>query len=170
MVIVLMGVSGVGKTVVGERAADRLGWRFVDADALHPAANVAKMQAGHPLDDEDRRPWLLAVRRTIAEAVDAGRNTIVACSALKGRYRQVLAEGLPDVRFVHLAADASTIRQRLRRRRDHFMPGSLLDSQLADLEPPADAETLDATAPVEALVETVVALAGVDGLTRREGG
>ncbi|CAN5124393.1 gluconokinase [soil metagenome] len=125
-----MGVSGSGKTVVGESLAARLGIRFVDADALHPAANVAKMAAGHPLTDDDRWPWLDAVG-----AVLAGGPVVVACSALKLAYRDRLRQAAPDLALVYLSAPRDVLVERMTHR-THFMPVTLLDSQLATLEPP----------------------------------
>jgi gluconokinase len=139
--IVVMGVSGAGKTVVGRRLAEDLGWRFHDADAFHPPANVAKMQAGTPLDDDDRRPWLEALAALLAAAVAAGPPVVLACSALARRHRRML--GLPhaSIGLVHLAGPAEVIRQRIEQRAGHFMPATLLDSQLAVLEPPEPGET-----------------------------
>jgi gluconokinase len=132
--LVVMGVSGSGKTTVAEGIARRLGWVFAEGDDFHPAANVEKMRAGHPLTDDDRRPWL----RTLSDWIDvretAGEDAVLTCSALKRAYRDVLAAGHPSVRFVHITASADTIRHRLEDRRGHYMPASLLDSQLATLE------------------------------------
>lgn len=130
-----MGVSGSGKTTVAAGVAQRLGWVFAEGDDFHPPANVEKMRAGHPLTDEDRRPWLLALADWIDVREAAGENAVLTCSALKRSYRDLLASGHPSVRFVHLTASAEAIRRRLDRRRGHFMPATLLDSQLAALEP-----------------------------------
>lgn len=155
--IVVMGVSGCGKSTVGSALADRLGWRFADGDDFHPSANVEKMRAGVPLDDADRAPWLARLNAMLRESAAAGRPVVLACSALRQRYRDALAEGLPGLRFVHLAGSAALIGDRLAARRHRYMPAALLASQFATLEPPADALTLDVAEPVDALVEAVVA-------------
>jgi gluconokinase len=132
-VLVVMGVSGSGKSTVAALLAERLGWELQEGDDLHPAANVAKMAAGVPLTDDDRWPWL----RLVAEWIDAhrvdGAHGVITCSALKRSYRDLLAR--PDVEFVHLTVDPDVIANRMEHRSDHFMPASLLDSQLATLEP-----------------------------------
>ena len=133
-VLVLMGVSGCGKSTVAALLAGRLGWDFEEGDDLHPAANVAKMAAGHPLDDADRRPWLAAVAAWIRQHTDAGRPGIITCSALKKSYRDVLRGD--RVMFVYLAGTREQIAARLAARHGHFMPPALLDSQFATLEPP----------------------------------
>ena len=131
-----MGVSGSGKSTIATLLADRLALEYVDADWLHPKANVEKMQRGIPLDDEDRWPWLRAIAARMAELRAQGRGCVVACSALKRAYRDVLRDGRDDVRFVHLAGPPEAIAPRLSGRDGHFMPGSLLASQFAALEPP----------------------------------
>jgi gluconokinase len=162
MVIVLMGVSGTGKTEAGTRLAKALGGEFAEGDDYHPPANVAKMRSGVPLDDADRQPWLETLSREIGAWLDAGRTVVLACSALKQRYRDILKAGRPGVRFVHLKGDADLIRERLKGRRGHYMPASLLESQLAALEEPADAITVGIDAPPEAIVaEIQKALAGL---------
>jgi gluconokinase len=133
--LVVMGVSGSGKTTVAQRVAERLGWVFAEGDDFHPAANVAKMHAGHPLTDEDRWPWLRALADWIGVREAAGENAVLTCSALKRSYRALLDSGHPSVRFVHITASPETIRHRLEQRQGHYMPASLLDSQLATLEP-----------------------------------
>lgn len=145
-----MGVSGAGKSTVGIALAERLGLRFVDADELHPAANVAKMAAGNPLDDEDRWPWLAAVGGALATAAEPG--LVVACSALKRVYRDAIRARADEVRFVHVTAPVDVLRKRIGHRRGHFMPASLLDSQLETLEPLAPEEaglTIDVSGPIE---------------------
>ncbi|HJU16272.1 MAG TPA: gluconokinase [Stellaceae bacterium] len=154
-VIVVMGVSGAGKTTVGKRLADRLGWEFIEGDRLHPPENVAKMKSGQPLDDADRAPWLAAVAQAIDDCRSRGGHAVVACSALKQRYRQVIIGDRPDVRLVYLAGSRARIAERLKARRGHFMPASLLDSQFAALEPPA-ADERPIIVPVEAPVATIV--------------
>ncbi len=137
MVLVLMGVSGCGKTTVAEILARRLGWPFVEGDALHPPANIAKMEAGHPLTDEDRAPWLEKIAGWTGERLDSGENGVVTCSALKRSYREAISRGRAGVEFVYLAGSRETIAARLTARHGHFMPASLLDSQFADLQQPA---------------------------------
>lgn len=138
--LVVMGVSGTGKSSVGERIAARLGWDFVEGDDLHPEANVAKMSAGTSLTDEDRRPWLRAVAATIGDYESAGRDLVITCSALKREYRDLLREGHPSVWFAHVDTREAVLVERLRRRTGHYMPGSLLRSQLDTLEPLTDDE------------------------------
>ena len=154
--VVVMGVSGCGKTTVGIALAERLGARFVEGDRLHPEANVAKMRAGIPLDDADRWPWLDAV----ASALANGGPTVASCSALKRDYRDRLRtrSGVP-LHFVHLAGDRASLVQRMAERPGHYMPVSLLDSQLATLEPPSaeEALTLAIDMPVETMVATALA-------------
>lgn len=154
--VVVMGVSGCGKTTVGIALAERLGARFIEGDRLHPEANVAKMRAGIPLDDADRWPWLDAV----ASALANGGPIVVSCSALKRDYRDRLRtrSGVP-LHFVHLAGDRASLAQRMAERPGHYMPVSLLDSQLATLEPPGaeEALTLAIDMPVETMVATALA-------------
>jgi len=137
-VLVLMGVSGCGKSTVAALLAGRLGWDFEEGDDLHPPANIAKMAAGHALDDEDRQPWLEQVAAWIRERTDAGRPGIITCSALKRSYRDVLRGD--RVEFVYLAGTREQIAKRLAARHGHFMPAALLDSQFAALEPPTPDE------------------------------
>jgi gluconokinase len=141
MIVVLMGVSGSGKTSVGRRLAEALGWPFIEGDDFHPPANVAKMAAGVPLDDADRWPWLDALADEIGAIAARGDSAIVACSALKQTYRDRLASKAPPgaVRFVHLAGDYEAIAAKLATRKHRYMPASLLASQFATLEPPSDA-------------------------------
>jgi carbohydrate kinase (thermoresistant glucokinase family) len=152
-----MGVAGSGKSTVGRALADRLGWDFAEGDDLHPAANIAKMAAGHPLSDADRAPWLALVRDWIDSRVQAGRPGVITCSALKRSYRDVLRD--EHVVFVHLSATREQLLPRLVARTGHFMPAALLDSQLADLEPPDDGEqaiTVDATLSVDRQVSQIL--------------
>lgn len=139
-ILLLMGVSGCGKTTIGAALAERLGWEFLEGDALHPPANVAKMAAGTPLDDGDRWPWL----RAIAERIDGWRrhgvSGVVACSALKRVYRDILVGPCADVRLVYLQGDRVLIAARLAARKNHFMPPGLLDSQFRTLEEPGGDE------------------------------
>jgi gluconokinase len=137
-VLVFMGVSGSGKSTVAAGVAEALGWDFAEGDAMHSDANVAKMHAGIPLDDDDRWPWLDTIRAWIDGHLAAGTHGVVTCSALKRSYRDVLRA--PGVVFVHIVGDPALIRERMSHRTGHYMPTSLLDSQLATLEPPADDE------------------------------
>jgi gluconokinase len=134
-VLVVMGVSGVGKTSVAHALVDRTGWAFQEGDDLHPEANRAKMAAGHPLDDEDRWPWLRRVAEWIGTQEAAGQGGVVTCSALKRSYRDLLRDGHPSVRFVHLLADEDVLTSRVTNRHGHYMPPALLRSQLDALEP-----------------------------------
>jgi carbohydrate kinase (thermoresistant glucokinase family) len=171
-IAVVMGVSGAGKTTVGIALAHRLGWRFQEGDALHPPENVAKMRAGIPLDDEDRAPWLRAVAARIDEWRERGEAGVITCSALKRKYRDMIIGDRPGgdrkgVRLVHLTAPPALIAHRLAGRDGHFMPASLLESQLATLEPPGpdeDALTVAVDAPVETVVERIVAGLALDSL------
>ena len=133
-VVVMMGVSGAGKSTIARGLAERLGWDFAEGDDLHPAANVAKMAAGEPLTDADRVPWLEAVARWIDEEIEADRRGVVTCSALKRAYRDRLRR--PEVLFVYLSVSRAELERRLAGRHGHYMPASLLDSQLETLEPP----------------------------------
>src|SRR3954463_173484 len=133
--IVVMGVSGAGKSTVAAELVRRLGWDFAEGDEFHPAENVAKMAAGHPLTDEDRWPWLRTLAAWIGEHEAAGKNAVVTCSALKRRYRDVLREGHPSVWFAHVSAEPDLIQGRVAHRHHQYMPPSLLGSQLATLEP-----------------------------------
>jgi len=157
--IVVMGVSGSGKTTVGEALAAALGWPFVEGDSYHPEANVAKMSAGLPLDDADRAPWLAALAARIAEDDRAGHSSVVGCSSLKRAYRDILRGGAPRVRFVHVHGDRAVLAERVSDRPGHFFPATLLDSQLAALEPlgaDEDGVVVDVALPVREQVRAAM--------------
>ena len=166
--IVVMGVSGSGKSTVAATLVDRLGWEFAEGDDFHPAANVEKMRAGNPLDDDDRWPWLRTLAAWIGEHEKAGRNVVVTCSALKRCYRDLLCDGHPSVWFAHVTADPELIRERMEHRTNHYMPPSLLDSQLATLEPLEDdepgARISGAGAPASVVDELLAVLDSERGL------
>lgn len=151
--LVVMGVSGAGKSTIGRRLADELGWDFEEGDGLHPAVNVAKMAAGEPLTDEDRMPWLARVREWIDAEIADGRHGVITCSALKRAYRDLLRR--PEVLFVYLEVPRAELARRLESRRDHYMPASLLDSQLEALEPPAQDEAALTVAAADAAARAV---------------
>jgi gluconokinase len=148
MVVIVMGVSGSGKTTVGRLLAADLGWIFLDADSLHSAANIAKMASGVPLSDADRAPWLAAIHQPILESWQRQENLVVACSALKERYREALAEGVPVV-WVYLKGEQQMIYNRLKLRQHHFMAARMLASQFADLEEPGNAIVVNVSLPAE---------------------
>src|SRR6476619_1232889 len=133
--IVIFGVSGAGKTTVGKLLVRELGWRFIEADDFHPAANIEKMRSGRPLTDEDRWPWLDCLRKQMEQLLSAGENAVLACSALKRAYRDRLRVS-DEVRFVFLRGDYALVEKQLRSRRGHFMNAALLQSQFDDLEEP----------------------------------
>jgi gluconokinase len=140
MILIVAGVSGCGKTTVGALLAGRLGWRFADADDFHPAANVAKMRSGIPLTDADRLPWLRTIGAWMDRRIAAGESAVVACSALKRSYRDLLLSGRPSAVIVLLDVPRAELERRLTSRHGHFFPEQLLDSQLAALEPPGPEE------------------------------
>jgi gluconokinase len=163
-VIVMMGVSGSGKSTIASMLAHRLGWTYEDGDWFHPKANVEKMHHGEPLTDADRWPWLNAIAEWIDETRKAGRHGVVACSALKRAYRDILIDGRPDVRLVFLKGDQELIARRIAARDDHFMPASLLDSQFAVLEEPAADEhpiTVSIAPHPREIVDAIVAKLGI---------
>lgn len=161
MVIILMGVSGVGKTSLGTRLAEVLGWRFLEGDDFHPPQNVAKMAAGLPLTDEDRAPWLERLRALVAECLARGEHAVLTCSALKRSYRRRLTVDPERVRWVYLRAPREVIASRLAQRTGHFMPPGLLGSQLETLEAPEEALQVEVTAGPEELVAAIRAELGV---------
>lgn len=156
MVILLMGVSGAGKTTVGQLLASRLGWEFADADDFHSASHVEKMRSGVPLTDADRAPWLESLRELIAAHVEAGKNLVLACSALKRSYREELKIS-SDVKLVYLQVKEEVLHQRLRERIGHFMTERMLDSQLRTLEEPTQALVIDGDLPPEQCVAEIIA-------------
>ena len=140
MIVIIAGASGCGKTTVGEMLARRLGWPFTDGDLLHPASNIAKMARGEPLTDEDRIPWLRVIAARLDDWIAADQPAVLACSALKCRYRAMLLEGRPAVKIAFLRVDKDVAAQRLASRQGHFFKPQLLDSQFADLELPGPDE------------------------------
>lgn len=161
--LVFMGVAGSGKTTVAVAVQELLGWEFAEGDDFHPRANVAKMEAGFPLSDEDRIPWLESLAEWTRERHRAGQSTLVSCSALKRSYRDVLRAGGDGTCFVHLAGDKGLLLERMSAR-EHFMPPSLLESQLDTLQPLEEDEvgmTLDVAEPPDALARQVVAELGI---------
>jgi gluconokinase len=154
MIVIVMGVVGAGKTTVGKLLASQLAWEFADADDFHPQSNVEKIRHGIALTDQDREPWLDHLRKTIVRWIAEGKNVVLACSALKGAYRAKLLLG-PQVRFVYLKGSAALIADRLRSRHGHFAGESILASQLADLEEPEKAITVDISDPPEEIVAEI---------------
>jgi gluconokinase len=161
VIIIVMGVTGSGKTTVGERLAADLGWRFHDADDFHSPANKAKMHAGIPLTDEDRWPWLDAIHAALQRDVADHASAVVACSALRQAYRQRLEAGLPDAAVVLLDGDPAVLAGRLSHRPDHFMNPALLQSQIDTLERPADALVVDIAKPVGVQVSLIREAVGI---------
>lgn len=154
MIVIVMGVVGAGKTTVGKLLAEQMGWDFADADEFHPASNVEKIRNGIPLTDEDREPWLDLLHAKVVEWIEQRRSGVLACSALKKTYRAKLDDG-PDVRFVYLKGTGDLIASRLRERRGHFASESILASQLADLEEPSDAITVEISGSPQQIVSEI---------------
>jgi len=161
MIIILMGVSGSGKTTIGARLAQALGWPFYDGDQFHPPANIAKMQQGIPLTDADRWPWLHALRAHIETCVHQGVSAVLACSALRQAYREHLSIDEAEVRLVYLKGNYDLIRKRLAQRRGHFMPPGLLASQFAALEEPEQVVVIDIVHFSDTVVELIREQLGV---------
>jgi gluconokinase len=163
--IVVMGVAGSGKTTIGEKLAERLGWPYQDGDRFHPKVNVEKMSAGHPLSDEDRWPWLQAIADEIDTICKKAEHVVIGCSALKRAYRDVLVHGRDDVRIVYLEGTQALIARRLKARKGHFMPPTLLESQFNALQPPSADEhpvTVSIDASVDAVVDDILRKLGSD--------
>ena len=154
-IILIMGVTGAGKTTIGRLLSTELGWPCFDADDFHSSASRDKMSRGLPLDDTDRAPWLAALRERIDGCLAAGRSAVFICSALREKYRQTLMGGARTVSLVHLAGDLATIQARVNQREDHYMKAGMVQSQFDALEAPADALTLDIRQPPEALVTEI---------------
>ncbi|HJU03604.1 MAG TPA: gluconokinase [Nitrospiraceae bacterium] len=155
MIIIVMGTSGSGKSTVGKRLANVLRWTFVDADAYHSPANIEKMGHGIPLTDEDRLPWLMELRGHVGRWLEEGKNVVLACSALKAAYRDLLMADQKQMQLVYLKGSYELFRDRMLHRQHHYMPEELLRSQFEILEEPADALTVDAEGPPEVLVQNI---------------
>jgi len=153
--LIVMGVSGAGKSTIADKLAERLGWNYQDGDRFHPPSNVAKMSAGQPLTDEDRWPWLRAIADEIERVCKAGQHVVIASSALKRAYRDLLVHGQPDVRIIYLKGPQELIESRLALRKNHFMPPGLLESQFKTLEPP-DASENPVTVSIDGSVDSIV--------------
>lgn len=162
--LIVMGVSGSGKSTIAQRLAKRIDWIYEDGDRFHPEANVAKMQTGHPLTDADRRPWLEAIAAELDRGCASGKHLVIACSALKRAYRDILVHGRDDIRIIHLDGSRELIAGRLALRKNHFMPAGLLDSQFDTLEPPGADEhplvvSIDST--VDAIIDDIAGKLGM---------
>ncbi len=153
---IVMGVSGCGKSSVGKALAERLGWDFYDADDFHPPENVAKMANGIPLDDSDRAPWLASLHDLISSSLEANKPGVLACSALKERYRQTLLDGNSDVQIVYLKGSYDLIWSRMEKRKDHYMKPHMLKSQFDALEEPTNALVIDVTLTINDIVREVL--------------
>jgi gluconokinase len=156
MIVILMGVSGSGKTTVGRLLARTLNWDFRDADDFNPSINIEKMSLGIPLEDADRIPWLLKLQSTIADWLQAKKNVVLACSALKATYRDLLICDRTQVKLAYLKGDFELISQRLQQRQNHYMKTDLLSSQFDTLEEPQDAIIIDVSEPPEVIVEQII--------------
>jgi gluconokinase len=164
MVFIVMGVSGSGKTTVGKALSKRFGWKYYEGDEYHPAGNIEKMKRGIPLDDEDRLPWLQSLRKIIEEAANKNENIVIACSALKEAYREILRGHVPDlplsanneVKFIYLKGSYNTIKERMEKRPDHFFKPEMLKSQFNTLEEPQDAIIIDISKPNQETISDVI--------------
>jgi gluconokinase len=154
VIVIIMGTTGAGKTTIGTMLAARLNWQFADADTFHPPANIEKMSRGIPLNDADRAPWLEAMRKAILEWIADGKNVVLACSALKRAYREVLRTS-PEVKMIYLKGSYALFAERIRHRHGHFAGESILAGQFADLEEPDDAITVDAAQSPEQIVAEI---------------
>jgi gluconokinase len=151
-----MGVEGTGKTTIGKMLAEKLGWKFYDADDYHPVANIEKMRNGIPLDDEERRPWLNEIRNLINSSLNRNEPSIIACSALKNSYREFLKQNKEQIIFVYLKGDKNTISKRLASRKGHFAGTQLLESQLRTLEEPEGVITADISKRPEVIADSII--------------
>ncbi|MGH8761369.1 MAG: gluconokinase [Burkholderiales bacterium] len=167
MIVVLMGVSGAGKTTVGKLLSERLGWPLLDADDYHPPANIEKMRSGIPLTDDDRWPWLDRLNGLLKDKEWRGQGALLACSALKQKYRDRLAAGCRNLRWVYLKGSFELIESRLKARKGHYMKAGLLKSQFAALEEPSDAITADISVAPEAIADTVKAALALAWLEKK---
>jgi carbohydrate kinase (thermoresistant glucokinase family) len=155
MFIVVMGIAASGKSTLASALAQELGWQFIEGDDYHPAANITKMRSGIPLNDDDRLPWLQAINRELLQLNERGLDGVIACSALKRRYREILAREIDTIKYVYLYGDPELIRRRITTRKDHFMPPGLLDSQIAAIEPPQNATWISIELPLERQIAEV---------------
>lgn len=155
MIVVIMGVSGCGKTTVGSMLAQRLDWTYYEGDEFHSSGNIEKMSKGISLNDDDRLPWLAGIKKAIDKSVKSGSDAIIACSALRRKYRRALTVSVSDIRFVYLKGDPATIRQRIESRDHHYMKASMLESQFSSLEEPDDAIVIDIGDSPEAIVSYI---------------
>jgi len=156
MIVILMGVSGVGKTTIGQILSDKLGWPLSDADEFHSPASIEKMRNGIPLDDADRWPWLDRMNAMLVEKEGRGESVLLACSALKQVYRDRLAKGTADLRWIYLKGNSDLIRERLEERKRHYMKAGLLESQFATLEEPGNALGVDVNDTPEAIADSIL--------------
>ncbi|MEZ2240206.1 gluconokinase [Microcoleus sp.] len=163
MIVILMGVSGAGKTTVGKLLADSLHWKFSDADDFHSQANIDKMSLGIPLEDVDRLPWLLELQAAIDNWLVEQKNVVLACSALKASYREMLCRDKQQIKIFYLKASFGLLAERLKNRENHYMKADLLSSQLATLEPPQDAIVIDASQSLEVIVQFLINSIGTAG-------
>jgi gluconokinase len=154
VIAIIMGATGAGKTTIGTMFAAQLNWEFADADTFHPPANIDKMSRGIPLNDADRAPWLEAMRKAILEWIAAGKNVVLACSALKRAYRDALCPS-PEVKIIYLKGDYALFAERIRHRHGHFAGEQILAGQFTDLEEPADAVTIDAAMSPQQIVAEI---------------
>ena len=163
MIVVIMGVSGCGKSTVGGLLAKQLGWAYHEGDAFHSAENIDKMSRGVSLDDDDRGPWLAAIKEAIDRCVDDASDAVFACSALRRAYRSALSADIVDIRFVYLKGDFETIRERMKSRDGHYMKATMLESQFSSLEAPGDAIEIDVGNSPQGIVDRIKSQLMVDG-------